>query len=218
MSSICTGLIVAIGLFLSTSVGAVYKGDLHFKIYRDGNHVGHDKVTITQDNDRTIVRRDIKITIEYAYVTVYEYTHHDREIWKNGSLQSLQATTSDNGTHYKVTAKPEENRLSVSSADTSYQAPSGIIPTSYWNRKLVQQNQLLDTQHGGLLNVQITPGPKQTVQVGGDTVQAKKYTVEGELNLKIWYDKNDRWCKTTFQKSGSTFVYRLQNSALKKND
>ena len=90
------------------------------------------------------------------------------------------------------------------------------MPTSYWNPETVGRAQLLDTQRGQLIAVQISPAERETIMVGGQTVSAKRHQVSGDLDLDLWYTAKGEWVKTSFAARGSKIVYERRNGLVKR--
>ena len=192
------------------SAHAAYDGPepIEFTILMGGDTVGFDRVEFEDHGDTLEVIREIKITVTFLMFNAYEYTHYDREVWKDGALQSLVAKTNDNGETFRVQAQKTDQGLHVMTGDSSYVTSPEIIPTSYWNRQLINQKQLLDTQHGRILEVNTREVGTEKFKYGSRMVSTRKYRVKGELELEIWYDQSDRWIRLAFEKNDYEFIYR----------
>jgi len=190
---------------------AVYDGPepIEFTILMEGDTVGFDRVEFKDHGDTLEVTREIEITVTFLIFNAYEYTHTDREIWKDGVLQSLESQTNDNGEQFTVNARRTDQGLKVNTGDSTYLTSSEIIPTSYWNRELVEQDRLLDTQHGGILEVRTRQTREERINIGSQVLSTTKYQVDGELELEVWYDRLDRWSRLAFEQNGYQFIYRL---------
>lgn len=183
--------------------------DLCFRIHMDGDPVGYDCVTVDEGEDRTTVRRSIRIRVSYFGFSAYLYRHEDREVWEGDHLIRLESWTDDNGDRFHVRARRSGDRLVVDNGDTQYVTTADIVPTSYWNRRLVEQSRLLDTQTGLLREVQISPADETVVTTSNGEVSVTRYRMRGDVRLKLGYDRNGVWRTMKFKKSGSTFRYEL---------
>jgi hypothetical protein len=199
-----------------------------FAVYRNGESVGRHVITFEQKGASQVVTVDTDITVRTLGVVAYHYTHHANEVWTGDQLQSLQATTDDNGRKYVVSAQRVGANLKIEHtragpvATAGYDGfqvpdisremlPAATLPTSQWNFRQVKQTTLLNTQYGTPAHVTVTPGGRETVQTSTRSVEATRYTYNGDLRGNQWFDDHGRWVKGAFVAfDGSTVEYILQ--------
>lgn len=183
---------------------------LSFRVERAGDPIGTHKVSFTREGDELHVAIDIDLAVSFGPITVFRYTHRNRETWREGKLVALETETNDDGKRYTVSAKATEDGLEVtSSANGTFMAPADIIPTSYWNPATLRQTQLLDTQKGRILDVEIEEMGAREAEAGGRTVPVEEYRMTGDLKLKLWYSRDREWLNVIFMARGSEVDYRI---------
>lgn len=183
---------------------------LSFRVERGKDPIGTHTVSFTRKGDELHVAVDIELAVSFGPITVFRYEHHNRETWREGKLVALETRTNDDGTKYTVSAKATGKGLEVtSSANGTFIAPAGIIPTSYWNPATVNQSELLDTQKGRILKVEIKPGAKDKAEVDGKTIPVREYEMTGDLKLKLWYSPKMEWLNVIFRARGEDVDYRV---------
>ena len=65
---------------------------------------------------------------------------------------------------------------------------------AYWNPAFLDQGQLLNTQNGEFLDVEISQPVAEPLTVRGEPQAAYRYRLEaGELQLDLWYSANRKW-------------------------
>ena len=65
---------------------------------------------------------------------------------------------------------------------------------AYWNPAFLEQGQLLNTQNGEFLDVEISPPVAEQLSVRGEQQASYRYRLEaGELRLDLWYSENNEW-------------------------
>lgn len=186
--------------------------DLAFQVFRDGSPIGHHKLDIRRDGDRVTVDIDILLEVGLGPLVLYRYRHRNTEIWEGGSFRSFSSETDDDGDAYAVKAVRDGDAIQVTLAhDTDYRIDDadGVLPTTYWNPQTVERSRLLDTQKGRLMDIDVNEGQWQRVETRNGSVRAKKYDINGDLNLSLWYDDRGRWTKCAFPLKGSQFSYQL---------
>jgi Family of unknown function (DUF6134) len=226
---VATAVLVA-GWASARAADSPYGPQASYAIYRGGLQIGRHTVSFQHKGALQVVTADCEIDVKALGVSAYRYVHHNREEWAGDQLQSLRATTDDNGQKFTVTAERHGGVLvvervaptKVSTAallDQGYQGPdvsrqslpAGIMPTSQWNIRQVQQTTLLNTQLGTVAKVHVTPMGRETVQTANGSVTAMRYRYAGDLRMDQWFDDRGRWVKGAFAAfDGSTIEYILQ--------
>ncbi|WP_421862361.1 DUF6134 family protein [Parvibaculum sp.] len=183
---------------------------LSFRVERGSTPIGTHTVSFTRKGEELHVAVDIELAVSFGPITVFRYEHRNRETWRGGKLVALETVTNDDGTKYKVSAKATEKGLEVtSSANGTFIAPDGIIPTSYWNPATIGQSELLDTQKGRILKVEMKPGAEFEAGVNGKPVPVREYEMTGDLKLKLWYSPQMEWLNVIFRARGENVDYRV---------
>jgi hypothetical protein len=199
-----------------------------FAVFRNGENVGRHMLTFAQKGGSQVVTIDSDITVRAMNLVAYRFVHHGNEVWAGEQLQSLQATTEDNGRKFSVAAQHVGSHLKVERTTTGpvsaaamdgFQAPdllretlpASLLPTSQWNIRQVKQTALLNTQYGTVAKVKVVPGNRETIRTSTRSIEATRYTYSGDLRMDLWYDDRGRWVKGVFVAfDGSMIEYILQ--------
>ncbi|WP_420725236.1 DUF6134 family protein [Hwanghaeella sp. LZ110] len=186
-------------------------GELDFDVFRNGSAIGHHKIDLQQDGNRTTARIDILLEVGIGPLVLYRYCHQNTEIWEDGSFKSFASRTDDDGTPYAVQAVRNQSVIRVTrDHDQDYDIDDlTVLPTTYWNEKTVHCNQLLDTQKGRLMAVTVKPQGWQTVRTAAGMVEAQGFAISGDIELNLWYDRKNQWTKLSFPFKGDEFDYQL---------
>jgi hypothetical protein len=169
-----------------------------FDVARNGSRIGSHVLTFTREGDITRVDIAIDLAVRIVGIPVFRYTHRNTERWRGERLVSLASSTDRNGRAYAVRAEAKAGGIEVDGTDAGrFTAPADIVTTSYWHPGFIQSRKL-DTQGGKLLEVAITDRGEEVIRAGGADVPAKRWTIEGDLKLDIWYDRSGLWSKLRF--------------------
>lgn len=183
---------------------------LSFRVERGSDPIGTHTVSFEREGDKLHVAIDIELAVSFGPITLFRYEHHNRETWRDGKLVAIETRTNDNGTEYEVSGKATEKGLEVtSSANGTFVAPADIIPTSYWNPATVEQSELLDTQKGRILKVEVKPAAEREAEVNGKDIPVREYEMTGDLKLKLWYSPEMEWLNVIFRARGEDVDYRV---------
>jgi hypothetical protein len=187
-------------------------GTYRYKIDRGGSEIGRQTVVVGKDGDKVTVSDESAVKVKVAFITAYTFDHSRRETWQDGKLTSLETRIDDNGTKSTLTAKADGDKLVIKGSEGDSTQPLGIMPTGYWNVATVKQTKLFDDETGKILNISVSDGDAQKVDLGGGrTVDAKKWQMTGDKKAELWYDGRDVLVKQRFEaRDGSVIVYTIQ--------
>ena len=183
-------------------------GALTFRLIRHEEDIGTHSVRFEQQGDMLTIRIDVEVLVKFGPIPLVRYTHHNLEVWENGRLDRIQATTDKNGTKLFVSAHRTDAGLSVvGSAAQSYIAPDDALPTTYWNMRLLSVP-MIGTQDGMLVHPQVRDLGGDPLQLaGGSRIPATRYSLRGDLDLDLWYDQTRTWAGMEFSVADGSVIH-----------
>lgn len=184
--------------------------EISFDVLRKGKPFGKHIVRFqVDDEDNFSVRTDVDLKVKIGPFTAFRYELDSDETWQNGRLVRLTGKTNDDGDKAFVDADIEDNQLSIDGSAFKGSVPLGIIPSSHWNIMQVRSEQMLSTESGEILNMQIKSKGPETLTIGGQAIETQRYLLDSDIDIDLWYDNTGRWVKLTFDARGQTIEYRL---------
>lgn len=187
---------------------------LDFEVKRNGRPIGSHVVTIEKKGDETLVHVALDLAVTFGPFTLYRYTHRSSERWVNDRLQSLDASTDDDGTKYALRARAENGKVTLDGPDGRQEGAADTMPSSYWNPRLRQAAAWIETHWGILLPIKIVKGAPVTLQLPGRTVQAIPHTITSEkAEVTPLYTEEGEWVGMTFDLWGAHFEYAMRASS-----
>src|ERR1700754_3421804 len=139
-----------------------------YTFFRNGAPVGRHTVDISTQGNRRSVSASTQQAVQLLdRVVVYRYSHRATETWDGDRLVSMETQTDDNGNVFRVTVSTSGGSLVVRSLAPETEAggmadrmmgfqpsapkktveqvlPGSTLPTSWWNRRVVEQSRLLN--------------------------------------------------------------------------
>ena len=200
LQSLFTAAVVLLGIALAVPAAAGTQAvprPLEFEIAREGDVVGHHRISFRGEGDKLVVHSDLEIEVEMLSFTVYRYQQTREEVWRNGKLVALAATADDDGTSHDIkgTAAPN-GELRMTSGKDRWTLPPESVPASFWNQSMVtQKGPLVDLLTGRILPGKVVKLGQETVRAGGRDIVATRYRLEGKRPRDVWYDASGRWVK-----------------------
>lgn len=163
-------------------------GRYEYAVVRDGRQIGVQTLEFAPaGDDEFIVRIHADVAVTFLGIPVYRYEHDAEEHWRGGLLVRLQSRTDSNGKPRRVDLKRVGDRLVGTYNNDPRELPGDLIPASLWHPATIHQTVLLDAVKGVGRQVHIADRGKERIAVNGETVEAHRYSVTGELEREIWY-------------------------------
>ncbi|QEX15168.1 hypothetical protein FRZ44_04480 [Hypericibacter terrae] len=158
-----------------------------YDVWREGSRIGTYQVDFQRDGDRLRVHTRMNVEVSLLFIPFYHFDHEAVEDWVDGKLVHYASKTDDNGTDRNVLLARDGNTLRGQYNSQQVTLPADIIPCSLWNPATVDQKQLLDPTAGEAFAVTVFDRGLEPVKEGAQTVEARHYSITGEMNREVWY-------------------------------
>ncbi|WP_296695523.1 DUF6134 family protein [Thiocapsa sp. UBA6158] len=169
-------------------------GSFRFKVYLDQDPIGEHSFDIRALGEDAQVSSRASFDINFWIFTAYSYRHESRETWRDGCLQTIDASTDDNGKDYRVRGEDSGKSLALSVNGESRRLPGCVMTFAYWDRDFLKQDRLLNPQTGELVPVRVQPQGTESIRFGSEDVAAARYKLStDELELTLWYSDKHGW-------------------------
>ncbi len=204
--------IILFFLFLSVeSNSAELSKNIDFLVTRNGKEFGYHKILYkNQENGDLHVKIDIQLEVKLGFVKLFSYKHENKEVWRKGKLFQINTITNDNGKNFFINGKSTNEGFIINTQEGTKLLPLNIVPTSYWNFKVINNKNWLDTQRGILLDLDISfSGSENIEDFYGNKILAERYDISNDLNLSLWY-RNNSLVKIAFDARGSKINYFMR--------
>ena len=197
----------------SPSPWAPSAGDvIAFDVLRQGNAFGSHVVRFDEDeNGDLLVETDVSLRAGLGPITLFRYTLEAEERWRAGELISLSGKVNDDGTRESVEAGLADNRLQIEGDGYNGYAELGVVPASHWNVDQTKATELLSSENGELLQVTVIPEGRETIEAGGQSIEANRFLMDSDIDVTLWYDDAGRWLKLAFEARGQSIEYVLKD-------
>lgn len=183
--------------------------DIVFDVYRNGSEFGRHAVRFGRDEvGDLVVDVDIALRAGIGPITVFRYRHEAEEVWSDGQLQQLTASTLKDGERTAVDIRREDGVLSGVEADGF----AGLAPSSHWRGYDVAADTILNTETGQAMDVEIADLGWSRVETASGPVRARHLRMAGTLTVDLWYDETGRWVGCAFEARGQSIRYVLRDT------
>jgi len=177
---------------------AAAQDPLTFAVSLDDRPIGVHRFRIVDDGATRVVESDASFDIRILRIPVYRYRHRNTETWRNGCLKQIDSETDANGTPYAVDlSKTVRGYRIVTPSETQTYEGDCLMSFAYWDQRFLQQKQLLNTQTGELVAVEIQALGESKREIANRTLSVEGFRILAEsrdIDIKVFYNSADgRW-------------------------
>ena len=183
-----------------------------FGIFYKGDKVGAHTVSNSPETGATRVNTEIAIVVKALFFTMFSFSHSSEERWHDGRLVALKSVTVEHGETLRVegAAAPQGFRV-LSKGGQFIASASALTSNSLWSLAILDQETVIDAQHGGIIGISKRQLADEQIVVLGRPISAKRYRfITPYLAGSIWYDGAGRWAQGAFERDGALIDYRLE--------
>lgn len=182
-----------------------------FTVLYKGKRIGSHTVLYAPATGETRIATEIHMLVKVAFFTAFAFEHRSQETWRDGRLVSLDSETLEHGEtlHVQGAATPQGFRV-VSKSGPFIASAATLTSNSLWTPAVLEQETLVDAQHGGVIGVSARRFADERIVIGGREVPVTRYTfITPYLAGSIWYDADDLWVRGEFERDGAKIQYQL---------
>ena len=161
--------------------------EILFKVFLDNKPVGTHIFNLERQGKQLLVKSNMQLEGKFWGLLPFKYTHQSQEQWQDGCLVSLQSQTLRRGKTIKIIASSDASGLSIDSNDKTEVVSGCVKSFAYWDYSKLVGNQLLNTENGELVNVEIKQAINQSDKHRSLLIQSS----EADINLE--YSASGEW-------------------------
>jgi hypothetical protein len=183
---------------------------LRFEVLLDERPIGEHVFRIADTGGLKRVSSRAAFDVDFLMFTAYRYRHRSSEVFDNGCLTRIDATTDDNGTRYRVEGATAGDRLRIRRDDGVERADGCVKTFAYWDPSILTQDRLLNPQTGELETVRVRRAGRDQVEIEGRRVAATRYALAtDDLTIDLWYNDDLGWVRLASDTGkGARLIYR----------
>ncbi|MCF6305613.1 MAG: DUF6134 family protein [Rhodobacteraceae bacterium] len=166
--------------------------------------VGETSVMLTRTGGRVIAEVEARLDISILGIINFNYHLSSREVWQNGVLQELRASTNNDGTAEYVNANRVDGGLQIDGTGFQGVVAGNPATTSYFTADFMARPTWISTQTGKPLDLTIRNAGTSTFNTNEGALNCTKYITQGPLKINLYYDSSFEWVGTNFRVAGRT--------------
>jgi hypothetical protein len=182
-------------------------GAYTFTVLKDGQPVGHHRFVFDRSGDRVEIREATEIKVKLAMIPIYTFEHQARELWQDGRVVKVDATTNDNGEKLDISVRPDGQGYvrTVNGRVDRFDASKRML--AVWNKETLQHHDFFSVVEDQTLKVSFQLIGQEKLSLDGQVLDVDHYRMVGDEERDIWFDKAGQVVKVEFQRHGADIAY-----------
>jgi len=180
-----------------------------FDIIRKNKIIGSVETIFSKQDDNLIIDTTVEIDLKVFFFPAYKFFQQSKEIWRNGEFIEFEGYTDfEDEREYFISGKDINDKFIATGMDGEIIVNKNIIPLNYWNKAILVQDKIFDTQKGIIRQINIKKLGKEKIKINNTELLADKYLLDASKNPKdkgpfpqytIWYSENEELIKFQFK-------------------
>ena len=182
--------------------------EVSFDVIRKNKVIGNLTSKFIKDDENIVLHSVLDINIKILFIPAYKFFQETKETWRNGEFISIDGFTDfEDDREYKIDGKDEDGVFRVTGMDGLLELDEKIIPLNYWNKNILDEKELFDTQKGIVRKITVNKLKDEEIKINNSKLLSEKYTLNATKNPKdkgpfpeytLWY-YNDELLKMEFK-------------------
>ena len=181
--------------------------EVSFDIIRKNKNIGSLITTFKKEDDKLQIRTILDIKVKVFLITVYKFFQDTTETWIEGEFVKIEGYTNfEDEREYYIKGNDLDENFIASGMDGELTLSNKILPLNYWNKKILEEEEVFDTQKGIVRKITVQKLENDIIKMNNKNIEAEKYIMNASKNPKdkgpfpqytLWY-KDDELIKFEF--------------------
>ena len=208
----CISIIVVLITLTFSSYGEVFPipkdNEVSFDVIRKNKIIGNLTSKFIINDDTLILHSVLDIKVKILFIPAYKFFQETRETWKNDEFIAIDGFTDfEDDREYKIKGIDKDGVFKASGMDGNLELDENIIPLNYWNKQMLKENEVFDTQKGIIRKIKIERLNDEEIEINNSKIVAEKFIFNASKNPKdkgpfptytLWYH-NEELIKMEFK-------------------
>ena len=171
--------------------------EVSFDVVRKNKIIGNLTTKFIKHEENIILHSVLDINVKILFIPAYKFFQETKETWHNGEFISIDGFTDfEDDREYKINGKDEDGIFRVTGMDGQLELDEKIIPLNYWNKDILKEKQLFDTQKGIVRKIEVKKLEDEKIKINDFEILSNKYIFKASKNPKdkgpfpeytLWY-------------------------------
>ena len=175
--------------------------EVSYDVIRKNKIIGNLTSKFITKDEVTIIHSILKIKVNILFIPAYKFFQETKETWKEGEFISIDGFTDfEDDREYKIDGSDVGGVFRVSGMDGVLDLDKDIIPLNYWNKKMLKEKEVFDTQKGIVRKITVKKMKDEKIQINNSKIVTEKFIFNATKNPKdkgpfpeyiLWYHNNE---------------------------
>jgi hypothetical protein len=181
--------------------------EVSFDIIRKNKNIGSLITTFKKEDDKLQIRTILDIKVKVFVITAYKFFQDTTETWIEGEFVKIEGYTDfEDEREYYIEGNDLDENFIASGMDGELILSNKILPLNYWNKKILEEEEVFDTQKGIVRKITVQKLENDIIKMNNKKIETEKYIMNASKNPKdkgpfpqytLWY-KDDELIKFEF--------------------
>ena len=179
-----------------------------YDVIRKNKVIGSIETTFKNEDSTLEITTIVDIEVKVLFVTAYEFYQTSKETWVDNEFIKIEGYADfEDEREYFIKGEDIDNIFLASGMDGELKLDKSILPLNYWNKEILKQIKIFDTQKGIVREIQVTKLQDEEIEINDKKVLTEKYLFNATTHPKdkgpfpeytLWYAKNEELLKFRF--------------------
>ena len=217
-------------IFFSLSINAQVfpvpdDNEVNFDVIRKNKVIGNLTTKFFKENENLILHSILDIEVKVLFIPAYKFFQETKETWSNDNFIAIDGFTDfEDDREYKIDGKDVNGMFIATGMDGLIETDENIVPLNYWNKAMLNENEVFDTQKGIVREISVQKLKNEKIKINKSKYETEKFVFNASINPKdlgpfpeytLWY-YNDELLKMEFQNPKDKKTITIIRTDLKK--
>ena len=175
--------------------------EVSFDVIRKNKIIGNLTTKFIEDKENLVLHSVLNINIKVLFIPAYKFFQETKETWHNKNFISIDGFTDfEDDREYKIKGEDTEGFFRVTGMDGLLELDENIIPLNYWNKGILKEKELFDTQKGIVRNISVKKLKDEKIKINKSKLLTQKYIFNATKHPKdkgpfpeytLWYYEDE---------------------------
>ena len=182
--------------------------EVNFDVIRKNKVIGNLTMKFIVNEESIILHSVLDIEVKVLFIPAYKFFQETKETWRGDNFISIDGFTDfEDDREYKIEGIDEDGFFRVTGMDGLLELDEKIIPLNYWNKQMLKEEEVFDTQKGIVRKIEVEKLKDEQININNTKIKADKFIFNASKNPKdkgpfpeytLWY-YNDELIKMQFK-------------------
>jgi len=217
-------------IFFSLSINAQVfpvpdDNEVNFDVIRKNKVIGNLTTKFFKENEKLILHSILDIEVKVLFIPAYKFFQETKETWSKDDFIAIDGFTDfEDDREYKIDGKDVNGMFIATGMDGLIEMNENIVPLNYWNKTMLNENEVFDTQKGIVREITVQKLKNEKIKINKSNYETEKFIFNASINPKdlgpfpeytLWYH-NDELLKMEFQNPKDKKTITIIRTDLKK--